>query len=80
MMEILFRTQDELSLQWSWHFRFTNPSSTPAGLSIWSISNAPPTWPAIAAAVAITTTGFYRPRLLMHLLVSQFRCLIAQNL
>lgn len=30
MMRILFITKDKLYLQQSWHFRFLNPSSTPA--------------------------------------------------
>lgn len=76
--EIFFRTK--LYLQWPWHFRFTNPSSTSAHPAFWSISNAP-IWFAIApAAAAITTTVFYGPRLLMCLLVSQFRWLISKNL
>lgn len=41
------------------HLRLTNPSSAPASPAICSISNAPPTGPAIAAAAATTSDGFY---------------------
>lgn len=80
MMRILFGTKDKLSLRLSWHFRFLNPPSTLANPAIWSVSNVPPIRPATAAAAAIITTGLYRPRLLMRVLVGQCRGLILQTL